>query len=230
MQSSLVNLDDPRQDVLRNRPERSQLNRFRVAEAMIRALPSSMSVLEVGGGAAEFSRIIRNLGHSVTFVDLSSLNVDRARSLGFEAHTLDLNSGLPIFTDAKFDLIVMLEIIEHVVAAEALLRECRRVLRPGGSLLLSTPNFAYWANRARILLGNLSQDEGYHFRFFTPSILARRLRDAGFAPIACHHTAPAVGWNFVVNRLLGRPRLHIHVPRALAPLFAHTLIVRAEAV
>src|SRR5205823_12183775 len=166
-----VNLEDPRQDVHRVRAEQVGLNRNRVAEALLPPDPAGLKILEIGGGAAEFSRRLQSRGILVTFADLSPLNVERARSFGMEAHQIDLNCGLPVFQSDTYDGIVMLEIIEHIVAAESLLKEVRRVLKPEGFLILSTPNFAYWLNRIRILFGGLSHDEGYHYRFFTPSVL-----------------------------------------------------------
>lgn len=225
---SSVNLSDPRQDVHRERAARPTLNRFRVAEALLRDCGRRLSIVEIAGGAAEFSQRLRELGHRVTFVDLSQSNVARARELGFAAHHLDLNLGLPPLADASFDGAVMLEIIEHVVAAEQLLKEAHRVLKPGGFLILSTPNFAYWGNRLHILTGRLSQDEGYHYRFFTPSVLRNRLESAGFRLERAAHTAPAVGYNFAIRCLGGKRRKHIHVPALLAGLLAHTLFVRAR--
>ncbi len=53
--------------------------------------------------------------------------------------TADLNASLPI-PAASFDLIVALEIIEHLENPRAVAREWRRLLRPGGALVMSTPN------------------------------------------------------------------------------------------
>src|SRR5262249_55665914 len=124
------------------------------------------------------------------------------------------------------DGVVMLEVIEHIVAAEQLLGEVCRVLRTGGWAILSTPNFAYWSNRLRIVLGRLSADEGYHYRFFTTAVLQQRLMAAGLVIERRAHTMPAIGYNFIANRLMKRRRRHVHVPGPFAPLFAHTLIVR----
>src|SRR5262245_34329890 len=221
-----VNLEDPRQDVHRTREEHIELNRYRVAERLLPSNSVGSEVLEVGGGAAEFSRRLQSLGIDVTFVDLSPSNVRRAASFGMKAHQLDLNCGFPIFPSETFDGIVMLEIIEHIVSAENLLKEACRVLKPQGFLILSTPNFAYWCNRLRILFGHLSHDEGYHYRFFTPVVLRQRLEEAGFAIDRTANTTPAIGYNFIANRLLRKPRCHIQVVDSLSPLLAHTLIVK----
>ena len=221
-----VNLEDPRQDVHRFRQEQIGLNRHCVAEELLPPNPAGLKILEIGGGAAEFSRRLQSLGIMVTFADLSPLNVERARSFGMDAHQIDLNFGLPVFESDTFDGIVMLEIIEHVVAAENLLKEVRRVLKPQGFVILSTPNFAYWLNRIRILFGGLSHDEGYHYRFFTPSVLRQRIEQAGLTVARTANTMPAVGYNLIANRWLGKPRRHIHVADSVSPLLAHTLIVK----
>jgi SAM-dependent methyltransferase len=64
----------------------------------------------------------------------------------------DLTAGVP-FADGSFDVVVAGEIIEHVPDPDALLREIRRVLRPGGHVVLSTPNVVSWANRVLVPLG-----------------------------------------------------------------------------
>ena len=124
----------------------------------------------------------------------------------------------------------MLEIIEHVVAAEFLLQEIHRVLKPGGFVILSTPNFAFLLNRLRILAGRLSIDEGYHYRFFTVKSLATMLRAAGLEVVETAHTMPAIGYNIFHNRLLGKPRVHVNIPNPIAPVFAHTLFFKARKV
>ena len=94
-------------------------------------------------------------------------------------------------------------------------------------MILSTPNFAFLYNRFRIARGQLSSDEGYHYRFFTVASLTRQLNAAGLAVDVHAHTTPAIGVNIVRSRILKRPRLHVHMPLRLAPLLGHTLFVRA---
>jgi SAM-dependent methyltransferase len=60
--------------------------------------------------------------------------------------------GLPL-ASASVDVVIMGEIIEHLVDTDAALIEARRLLVPGGQLLISTPNLAAWFNRALLLFG-----------------------------------------------------------------------------
>ena len=65
----------------------------------------------------------------------------------------DLNENRLPFPDDHFDLVTNLEVIEHLCSADNLLAEIHRILKPGGSLVLSTPNLASWVNRILLLFG-----------------------------------------------------------------------------
>lgn len=64
----------------------------------------------------------------------------------------DVTERLP-FPDGGFECVVAGEIIEHVPDPDSLLREARRVLVPGGTLIITTPNMVSWANRVLVPLG-----------------------------------------------------------------------------
>ncbi len=226
---SNINLNHPQQDILRVRQERPNLVRYRLAERLLPDMLPGSRVLEIGCGRAEFARRLRELNVTVTVTDLSPTNIQFASELGFEAHQLDLNRGLPVFSSAQFDSIVILDVIEHIVAAEFLLSEIRRVLRPNGFLVLSTPNFAWWLNRLRILFGQLSHDEGYHYRFFTRRSLENQLITAGFVPEVWRFNSPAFGVNWLRRTFWQKDRLHMLTPNFLGSLLGQTLYVRARA-
>ncbi len=185
-----VNLAHHQQDVYGVRQALPELNRYRLAESLLPQNGQRMHVLEIGGGMAEFSQRLAEMGYKVTFTDLNPNSVDHAKRLGFESYHIDFNLGLPGLDESKFDVAIMLEVIEHVVNAEYLLTEARRVLKPGGVLVLSTPNFAWWSNRLRILCGQLSHDEGYHYRFFTRRSLEQKLWTARFSPEMWKFSSP----------------------------------------
>ena len=52
------------------------------------------------------------------------------------------------FPDSSFDAITLIEIVEHLRDAKALLAECARILKPGGIVLVTTPNAHSWTARA----------------------------------------------------------------------------------
>jgi methionine biosynthesis protein MetW len=122
-------------------------------------------------------------------VDIAKSAVEATRARGLEAVQVEDSGRLP-FPDGSFDAAVSLEVIEHLFQPEATLREAVRVVRPGGVVVVSTPNVAYWRRRLDlVLLGrwnpfgyNLAVKEPWndpHIRFFNPGSLGRFLTKVG---------------------------------------------------
>ncbi|MCE2390044.1 MAG: class I SAM-dependent methyltransferase [Proteobacteria bacterium] len=96
----------------------------------------ALRVLDLPAGDGELSRKLDAAGLSVTGADLFP------NASGFRPERVvraDMNRRLP-FEDGAFDVLVCQEGIEHLENVAAFLRECRRVLREGGELWLTTPN------------------------------------------------------------------------------------------
>ena len=90
---------------------------------------------------------------------------------------------LPVAT-ATVDVVVSLQVIEHLWEQERFLAECRRVLRPGGTLIVSTPN------RLTFSPGRDTPLNPFHTRELTGAELAGLVTDAGFAAVevaGLHH-------------------------------------------
>jgi 2-polyprenyl-3-methyl-5-hydroxy-6-metoxy-1,4-benzoquinol methylase len=96
------------------------------------------------------------------------------------------------FADDYADVVMAGEIIEHIVDTEGFLREIHRVLRPGGALVLSTPNILWWKHRLALLAGRYPEaldyrlrygDDFGHVRSFTPALLGGLLAETGFVDV-----------------------------------------------
>jgi SAM-dependent methyltransferase len=102
-------------------------------------------VLNVGAGPFfELSRVdVR--GRRLTVCDIDGRAVELAKKLHGQllagADTVEPGAPLP-YADASFDLVVAMEVIEHLTDPLPWLRELVRVAKPGGELLLTTPNYA----------------------------------------------------------------------------------------
>jgi SAM-dependent methyltransferase len=94
--------------------------------------------LDVGFGAGALMRAAAGRGWSVAGTEMSPSATEAVRALGFEVHLaqvqdLDLPGG-------SFDVISMVEVLEHVPDPDALLSAAARLLRPGGALYATTPH------------------------------------------------------------------------------------------
>jgi SAM-dependent methyltransferase len=86
--------------------------------------------------------------------------------------------GSAALDEASFDVVWMMEYIEHEPDPLAVLREARRVLRPGGHLALELPYVGWFGRMCGRTWWNL--DVPRHLVFFSPDTLKRALEDTGF--------------------------------------------------
>jgi 2-polyprenyl-3-methyl-5-hydroxy-6-metoxy-1,4-benzoquinol methylase len=149
---------------------------------------SGERVLDVGCAEARFAAHLAAAGAHVVGIDVAEEPLRRAR--GRDAD-LDLRlvsaAGRWPLEDASFDVVWAGEVIEHVADTAGWLSEIRRVLRPQGRLLLSTPNhgalmrlrLALWPPAYEAHFDPLSD----HLRFYTRGLLARLLAEFRFEAI-----------------------------------------------
>jgi len=97
-------------------------------------------LLDVGAGTGAFSRKLKAEGFDVTACDISPQNFVAE---GIVCKKADLNTTFP-FSDAEFDFVVSAEVIEHIENPWFFLRELYRITKPGGTVIISTPNLHNW--------------------------------------------------------------------------------------
>jgi len=163
------------------RPERFELRR----DFLLAHVAAGATVLDLGAGAGEFSALLRDAGATPIAVDVAAEALRRAsaRVPGLDARLWAAGEPLPA-DDNSADLVWAGEVIEHVADVAPWLSEVRRVLRPRGTLLLTTPDHG----RATLLALALSprrfdahfEPRSDHVRFFSRRTLAALLDDLGF--------------------------------------------------
>ncbi|UUU34170.1 class I SAM-dependent methyltransferase [Streptomyces sp. CA-210063] len=208
--------EDPSVPVASGTP-RSLAQARMLAEALGPATRHTSTVLDIGCGDGTAAATAAPLltGHRIIGVDWSQDALRRARTRVPYAIRGELaDGGLP-FRSESADAVLFSEVIEHLVDPDSALDEIHRVLRPGGHLMLSTPNLAAWYNRALLLAGvqpvfSEVSLRGIHGRPGTEVVGHLRLYTAR----ALREFVAASG--FEVVRLRGAP---FHgVPRPLRPL------------
>jgi SAM-dependent methyltransferase len=168
-----------------------------------------------GDGSTAGPWLVRR-GCSYVGVDVSETAVQQAAALGFDARVVDDAAALP-FEDGAFDAALAVEVLEHLFAPQQAVAEILRVLRPGGVLVVTVPNVAYWRRRLDLaVLGrwnpfgdDLSVEQPWrdpHIRFFNPSSLRRMLLAAGFQQVIVKGQGGAVLRDLPLARLVWRGR------------------------
>lgn len=165
------------------------------------------NVLDLGAGRGDLSERLLTRGHDVVAVERHT-DQFRAKVPLIDA---DLNARWP-FDDARFDIAMAVEILEHLENPRGFFRELSRVLKPGGIAVVSTPNLTSLMSRAMfVAVGQWDLFFNHPWRLRDPYsehvqghitplpawLLRHHARDAGFAVDAFAYSRawlPGVPW------------------------------------
>jgi SAM-dependent methyltransferase len=167
-------------------------------------------LLEVGCSTGEMLQVARG-----PFV-ASGVEADEASSRVAASRGLDCFCGTLAeaeFPDAHFDVAALYHVIEHVPSPRAELGELHRVLKPGGWLVIETPDIAnLWF---RLLGARWRQFIPDHIFFFTPQTIVRMCEECGFEVREIRQVGKAMSARLFISRV---GRYHLPTARALAAL------------
>lgn len=148
-------------------------------------------LVDLGCGNGYVTAKLASLGHEVIGVDAAPDGIAIAKEaypeLHFEVASV-YDDDLATVVGTEVDTVVSLEVIEHLYYPKRLLEQAYRILRPGGSLILSTPYHGYLKNLALSLANGWDRHwsvewDGGHIKFFSEKSLGRMAREAGFRRI-----------------------------------------------
>jgi SAM-dependent methyltransferase len=135
-------------------PDRAR-RQARMLTDVLRDAHGQAVIVDVGCGDGYATSVAAavNRGHRFIGIDWSADALRQARGRGVTVLAAGVDgAGLPLASGVA-DVVIMSELIEHLVDTDSALEEAWRVLKPRGSLLLSTPNLAAWYNRGLLALG-----------------------------------------------------------------------------
>jgi len=182
-------------------------------------------VLDIGCYDGTISSLLTRGNDEVYGVDLSEKAVEFARQKGIEAYVADAEDKLP-FPSAFFDVVFAGEVIEHTFDTDRFLEETGRVMKPDGSLVLTTPNLASLGRRIMLLIGknpfieiSFKNEAAGHTKYFVKDTLFDLLKLHGFEIDT--FTSDVVNFD-------NSGKLYSRKLAKLFPTLGKTLIVRAS--
>jgi SAM-dependent methyltransferase len=183
-------------------------------------------VADIGSASGVACRLLAARGMRPLAADADLAALRAVREANITGVQLDATEPLP-FRNRSLDGILAGELIEHVYYPMEFLNECRRVLRPSGVLVLTTPNLAALQDRLTFLRGRSPRHVNCHHEYlklhirpFTKVSLEEAVRRAGFEPTK-------VMSNYVVWRTSSRKFSSRLLARAL-PGLGGTLVLGAQ--
>jgi len=171
------------------------------AAMYLRAPTSPSRVLDVGCGSGVLLARMKSLDWEVEGVEVDPGGVAAARARGVTVHQGQLADAK--FPDNHFDAVHSAHVIEHVHDPVALLRECFRILKPGGKLVILTPNTASFGHKH---FGSawLNLDPPRHLILFNQATLRRAAEQQGFVIERLDSTVRSAWVYGTLSRLIRR--------------------------
>src|SRR6188768_3493522 len=162
--------------------------------------PRGLRLLDIGCSSGLFLDEARAAGFDASGAELSADTAAFARShFGFEVHAGDWRGGG--YADGSFDVITLFDVIEHLPNPLGELGAVRRLLKPGGLLLQSTPNIDGLFPRLSYALAKRLDywphpEPPYHLYQFSDRTLAELTERAGFEVARIDQTRIQLGYSF----------------------------------
>jgi 2-polyprenyl-3-methyl-5-hydroxy-6-metoxy-1,4-benzoquinol methylase len=169
-------------DMYTNYPVRTVLNpvtviRFHELLDRLDAFRSTGRLIDVGSGSGFFLDVARERGWEVHGTEYDPVMVESCTARGFNMRQGPLDPAH--YEPGSFDVVTSFEVLEHLVSPQQELSYFHQLLRPGGALYLTTPNFNALSRR---ISGGAWTIVNYpeHLNYYTPSTIRRALNAAGF--------------------------------------------------
>lgn len=175
-----------------------------VAPIVIAGLPGkNLRILDLGCGNGCLCGVLADMGHEVTGVDgsetgiaIAKKNHPRARFINADIYDLEAGNALE---KNYFDVVVSVEVIEHLSHPRELMKAAKKFLKHGGSFILSTPYHGYLKNLAIALLNRFDGHIGVtwdvgHVKFFSPASLKVMLAGEGFSGMSFNYAGRFPGF------------------------------------
>ena len=194
--------------------ERNIIKTFEKRLAMIsRFSPGKGRLLDIGCAAGFFMHVARSAGWEVEGVDISAICMDYARDkFGLKVHN-DLFTNVA-FEESSFDLITMWDYLEHSLTPGEDILKARKLLKPGGLLVLATPDIS--SIPARIFKSHwigIKLEE--HFYYFSRKTLLNYLKQARFDILMNRYIGKYVSFAIFADRLMYYNKLIFRITRTL---------------
>jgi ubiquinone/menaquinone biosynthesis C-methylase UbiE len=176
-------------------------------QSLVGDLPSGSQVLDIGCGRGVMLRALFDLGHEAHGVEIAPEAASGADPRAQIRIAPELAKAC--YAENSFDAVIMWHVLEHLPHPDQTLAEIRRILRPGGRLILAVPNFGSLQSQ-RTANDWFHLDLPRHLYHFTPETLQRLLACNEFHYESVRHLAMlqnSFGWlQSILNRVSGTPR------------------------
>lgn len=170
---------------------------------------SGLRAFDLGCGSGATSNLLREFGFDVVGIDPSESGIALARE-AYPGCRFDVASAYDDLAGryGQFDIVVSLEVIEHLYDPRKFAKRVFELLKPGAPCVISTPYHGYLKNLALAVSGRLDKHftalwDGGHIKFWSIDTLGQLLAEAGFQDIQFQRVGrvPALAKSMVASAI-----------------------------
>ncbi|HRI05678.1 MAG TPA: class I SAM-dependent methyltransferase [Candidatus Dojkabacteria bacterium] len=190
---------------------------------------NKIKILDIGCGDGRLLEKLISKRIEVYGIDISPTSVRKAKEKGVKAIVANLEEALP-YESKMFDIIYSGETLEHLFNTNLHMLEINRILKPGGKLVLTTPNLNGFDDRIKFLLGfpvrhinPLCEIHRFHIRPFNFRMLKQLMTSSGLKVLDLKS-------NRIRFASFKKNRLESYFLAKLFPHLGSSLIIHAEKV
>lgn len=151
---------------------------IKLANKYISTSSNQRRLLDIGCAFGYMLEAAQQYGYDSWGLEISHA-ADEAAKLGFNVLKVSLEETA--FCDEYFDIVTGIDVIEHIPEPMRFLKECKRILKSGGILLLVTPNSS--SLPARIMKNKWSHYKAEHLHYYSQFSIKKLLSNSGFINI-----------------------------------------------
>lgn len=147
------------------------------------------TILSVGCGGGLAESTLKERGSAVLGIEMDTIAAHRARERGIDVIEGDVEKVFPQLQDRSFDCLIYADVLEHTRSPEGVLKDHSSLLNPGGSVVISVPNFrhysVFWSLlvRGEFLYSSSGIFDETHLRITTRKSVVRWVEDLGMSVV-----------------------------------------------
>jgi 2-polyprenyl-3-methyl-5-hydroxy-6-metoxy-1,4-benzoquinol methylase len=211
-------------------PQRIRIAVKMVIEKMNAAADRKVKILDIGCGEGALGKLLLDTckdGISLYGCDISETAKEIACQFYSRVYRLDVETEkFPAdLRSKKFDILVALDILEHLFRPKIVLKKMYDMLRKEGCLITSFPNIAWYKYRMELLRGHFPEDylfsSGDHLQQFTLHSFTRLLQRSGFNLVS-------LDGQFIIPSFLRPARIFLPILKKLPNLFGYQIVIKAR--
>ncbi len=183
-------------------------------------------ILDIGCANGLFGKYLKKKNNVVYGVEISDKMAIQAKKNLNKVFVLNIEKNPLPFKNNEFDVILCMDILEHLFDPREVLKKLKNYLKPTGLLIVTVPNAVHWSMRLHILSGKFNYEEkglrdSGHIRFFTSTTALSLFKNSGYVVESYSQISVFPFIVYKINHQLRFLNIHLFLSKVFPHIFAY---------